>query len=787
MRPRPAQMTFTLPQQYRPRYNDSLLQSSSEQDPFPFFDVESEHHLEELLLPPSNSHRTQASFKPSYEQASAPWLHRSSRPKLEEQTFHTLPRHSLTANHGGRPWRQSENFTSVDALPCFDQDGIFFSDLPIDRFEPPKLLISPMCPMDFFVPRLSQSNPAPSVFDDGPRSDITTFWRGLSVDDAHELFFWVRQYERVTQDWEETTAPVSLLQVASEILNQVQYMPDQHFGWFLKSPSPGQMLERFLELSTDEPSLQVSYADHLVVGREFTLTPHLATLPPESARLSTSVDWLTFDASTDSLHGVVPNLNTPYITITIEVKIVHILEGSRKIEHVIRTKLDLPVTVNEKPVKRVSFADISEAGSNDSSPAILRPFFNGLSAMTHVPPAISDSPYDRVDKPQASRDDMPTQVCDKSFYFMVSDSSAATSTSAYREFRPNIQCHRISDGLTELGWNLYDNAFGKDNSTTETIGLPDDLVRFGWRGWENEVAMSKKANDTKSSPPASHGDEAWLHTELGESSSTSQTTTNKEVEFGDPPSPRPDYMSALIDYLSTGPDHLSAGSTDRSDGSSPSEGGLDSSSRGNATTIAKIAESATASKASANSCGSETLYDSVRSQFRRDHQIRQMRCIRIPNDKGKRPALPLDLVKSSSSSWSSDSLESGGHLEGYPTPTESELSRSSSPADLISLAGSDLDETAGGQDLEEDLIAAAIKASLETERAAEHEKEEQEIRKGMLQHEVMNIRRAERYRLFGSSSYDDLFWSSGSGSRSGSGSGSGSGSRTPASGSQDAE
>jgi hypothetical protein len=53
---------------------------------------------------------------------------------------------------------------------------------------------------------------------------------------------------------------------------------------------------------------------------------------------------------------------------------------------------------------------------------------------------------------------------------------------------------------------------------------------------------------------------------------------------------------------------------------------------------------------------------------------------------------------------------------------------------------------------------------LEAEIYDQDGREKAEIRKGILLHEVMELQRSERLRRFGSSNYDDIFWSSEGGS-----------------------
>jgi hypothetical protein len=271
-------------------------------------------------------------------------------------------------------------------------------------------LTFPKSPLDFYLPKVVHTSPT-GLFDRRGQSETFTTWRGLSSEGAEELFTWTNIYHAVI---EQHTECVSLVSIVDEMVKQYERRPPMGLNWFLSAPNIYQRIERFLSISMATPGLRTEELEAPVVGQAYTLAPTLVgfsdNLSDDLARevvFSTSEGWLVFDESCNVLSGIVPI--APPRTITVKAKIIEYLDERVRLEHVVRTRVDLKVRAaicaekyltkifndppsdrkivneNAKFRKQVSFADEHETASLHSSPDHLRSFFNELSAMTFDP------------------------------------------------------------------------------------------------------------------------------------------------------------------------------------------------------------------------------------------------------------------------------------------------------------------------------------------------------------------------------------------------------------------
>ena len=268
--------------------------------------------------------------------------------------------------------------------------------------------------MDFFIPRVVR-NPSAEAIDFGEQSEICTTWKGLSSVGAEELFTWTNIYRMVSKQRSEYDAcSVNLSSIAVEMVKCYEQGPTTGLNWFLSAPNIYQRVERFLSMSMETPSLQVEELQVPVVGQEYTLalrglwtSDKLSGGFGRQIVVSTSENWLQFDESGLALSGTVPS--APPRNIIVRAKVIEYLDERVRLEHVIRSRVDLRAKAgtcavedlseiltaplmdrgitneNAKPRKQVSFADEHEIDSLHSSPDHLRSFFNELSAMACDP------------------------------------------------------------------------------------------------------------------------------------------------------------------------------------------------------------------------------------------------------------------------------------------------------------------------------------------------------------------------------------------------------------------
>jgi hypothetical protein len=294
------------------------------------------------------------------------------------------------------------------SLPLTGRKPVGLLDLDVDQDR--WYSTAPKSPLDFYLPKNVQTSPT-GLSDRRGQSETCTTWRGLSPEGAEELFTWTNIYHTIPKQHNEC---VGLSSIVDEMLEQYEQRPPMGLNWFLSAPNIYQRIERFLLISMATPSLQLEELEQPIVGQEYILAPRLVgfsnNVVGDLARevvFSTSENWLTFDDSCKVLSGIVPI--APPRKITVKAKVVEYLDERVRLEHVVRTSVDVKaraaicaekylseifndplldrkiVNENAKFRKQVSFADEHEPASLHSSPDHLRSFFNELSAMTFDP------------------------------------------------------------------------------------------------------------------------------------------------------------------------------------------------------------------------------------------------------------------------------------------------------------------------------------------------------------------------------------------------------------------
>ncbi len=268
--------------------------------------------------------------------------------------------------------------------------------------------------MDFFIPKVVYDSPN-GAFDIGNQSETFTAWRGLSSTGAEELFIWSNIYDAVLKQRNECGLySANLSSIAVDMVEHYEQRPPTGLNWFFSAPNIYQRVERFLSMSRDKPRLQIEEFGVPVEGHEYILAPQVMStsdnLRSGFAReivYSTSANWLSLDASSHLFNGIIPH--SPPRKITVKAKVIEYLDERVRLEHVIRTTINLSaragtsanedlakvfvnpvvdpkiVNKNPKPKKQVSFVDEHETDSLHSSPDHLRSFFNNLAALTCDP------------------------------------------------------------------------------------------------------------------------------------------------------------------------------------------------------------------------------------------------------------------------------------------------------------------------------------------------------------------------------------------------------------------
>lgn len=758
-------MAFTLPREYRPRYLDRLLQSSSEQGPFQLNTASSSFE------DPSYSAQAAKTLNPR-----VPAWRRKHIP-ISMLCSPAQPTSVITLQSPPSS-RDSQAFSTTEpAQADASFTGLLPPGLNIGFGTLPRLLLSPVSYMDFFMPHITSVKPGLSAFDDDGHSEICTVWRGLTVAGARELFLWSSAYEDLCWRWGDLCkGPVTLSSIASELVyhgnllgsvdSQANSLSDLH-----------QDVERFLSMSTSVPSLQLLEPQPPVVGQLYVLTPHLSTLPGFSAICWSSADWFIYDRSQHRFQGIIPSSCPRYISTTI--KVTHFLDKNRRIEHTIRTRVYLHLSalstdestasidcVYYKPAKHVSFADDSDSDSQSSSASYLKPFFKSLAAMTSDP----------ADAPSARDDPQPAQSSTNRSRDEGQENGVTADKAENSDAPPSYEealAHPLPESDSDEEFTAANLSIDPNRSVTLSHDLtvrPADeatvkmLDKYSWKGWEVEAALKRKrqANDESSSDDSFEDSdtESGGLTLFRGSDSQQEDDQNQAGDDGHLQNPSTESEWSVLEQVRRLPSYMSnttPTSESSSDGPNRSPNDMPS-------MVAGPTRS------------SDTLFDTVRDQFLRDHQSRQS-CSRINRLKGKRMAVdqlfsPNDNFYDAAEQAESDS-DSDEHAE-----SDSDLDELL--AQQLALSDDDDDDDVDSQlsqisvqeylsDSEAEAIAAAIKRSFDPELEDEDDRDEREIRKGILTHEVIGVEEARRRRQFGSSNYEDLFLARGSGSGSGSG------------------
>lgn len=330
--------------------------------------------------------------------------------------------------------------------------------------------------------------------------------------------------------------------------------------------------------------------------------------------------------------------------------------------------------------------------------------------------------------------------------------------------RPTRACESIVDSEADSKYDdcdlLEHRAFGSIPPTIypvkhEPLGslgdLWNDLCQWNWKGWEQEIGI--RQCHSKSSKPGvsieiSEDEVPSMYDEGRPGARVAELERSEKIWGKDGKNERAvlggqSHQKSISQTMSCTPRSRCNRNSSEASWSDADE----------ATVLGKATNSVDRPS---------TLYDTVRSQFRKDHHIRQMFSSRHSKLFSARAALSgmfssnpdhPELNYNSSSSGQEDLLV-------FPSETRTENATKSGfqinghPPNPASLNSADEGEPYIGS------IAAAVKRSLAAEVEDQDGREKAEIRKGILHHQVMELSRKERRRDFGSSNYDDIFWSS---------------------------
>lgn len=238
---------------------------------------------------------------------------------------------------------------------------------------------------------------------------------------AEELFAWTNVYDRVMKERRECgRLSANLCGIAVEMVKRYEQRPPMGLNWFSSATNIYQRVEKFLSMSTETPTMQIEELELPVAGQEYGLAPRVVNISDDfgsglarEAVFSTSAKWLSFDPACNVFRGIMPF--TPPRSIIVKAKVVDHLDERVRLEHVVRTRVNLSsgaeisadkhlsrifadyaveskiVRRSSRPRKQVSFADEHETDSLHSSPDHLRSFFNELATLT-CDPAYGGSP-----------------------------------------------------------------------------------------------------------------------------------------------------------------------------------------------------------------------------------------------------------------------------------------------------------------------------------------------------------------------------------------------------------
>jgi hypothetical protein len=280
-----------------------------------------------------------------------------------------------------------------------------------------------------------------------------------------------------------------------------------------------------------------------------------------------------------------------------------------------------------------------------------------------------------------------------------------------------------------------------------------DLYQWNWKGWEQEMGITRDPCRRKSKPslpcddidavPRTICDEAKPGSIFAESedhkTKYSGLVENERVV------PRGRGLNLEGNLLSP---TLSHAGTNKGSGMSLEE------------SWSMEEEINVLGKATTSVDKPSTLYDTVRSQFYNDHRTRQMSSPK--HSKSSSPRTALSSLFASNADLPEITDDSEDQVEEDCSQCSSTLGDEDVAASCIHIYERLVSPSSPGSTDEDEPnfapIAAAVKETLAVEVVGQDGREKVEIRKGILHHSLMDLRKNERQRDFGSSDYDDIFW-----------------------------
>jgi hypothetical protein len=321
---------------------------------------------------------------------------------------------------------------------------------------------------------------------------------------------------------------------------------------------------------------------------------------------------------------------------------------------------------------------------------------------------------------------------------------------------PEGQAELLSDHREAPRYHVFEHT-DKSENVSNSEDVLKNLYQWNWKGWEREIDIRRRSCNKIAIPCTSRKNSRPVDSEIEEGpgrESSYREVSQNDISFdtkNDGATAREQSLD-LHQYLPI--PTLSASITIQGS-RSPSE-----------ESYSMADQVPNRIKATDSTERSETLYDTVRNQFYKDHKSRQTSSPRRPKSSSGRetlssvfPSMPdlLDLTHidrddakeispaCSTRQRNTDGIGSCFQVDGTTASSPSRALAEESKPDIAS-------------------IATAVKNSLAAEVLEEDERERAEIRKGILHHQVMDMSRNEQRRDAGSSNYDDIFWSSDEGS-----------------------
>lgn len=310
----------------------------------------------------------------------------------------------------------------------------------------------------------------------------------------------------------------------------------------------------------------------------------------------------------------------------------------------------------------------------------------------------------------------------------------------------------VSLGNDVSGSKVPMKTTNKDGCRGSLQDLRNDLSQWNWRGWEQEIGINKRRFNRSFRPGLSR-----------QSMRSNGPCTLDDNELEKQVMERAGCTDGRADNVQNQKTASASCSLDfKGKSLSPT---LSSSSFGRISRDSSAAswtidnEVGVLGKATNSVDEPATLYDTVRNQFYKDHRTRQLSSPRH---------FKTSSARSDLSHLFSSKLESPEVMENCPdyAHTDHAVSLSGIRNENKATTGSRMRElplrSTSPVEPRPDIgpIAAAVKESLVAEVQGKDGREKVEIRKGILKHQFMELCRSERQRDFGSSTYDDIFWSS---------------------------